>query len=305
MIISSIRYLVGEGFRNLWQSRFMSLTSIGVLISCLFLTGCSYLVLVNIKSAFDWVYGQNVVVAYAQAGCTGEQLQEIQDQIQNIDNVDHVDFLSKEEMLEKYKASIPEATYEEMQGDSNPMPDSFIVTFKDMAVFDDTVSQIRQISNIDDMSYNQDLATMLAKVRQFILIAGGCITGLLFLVSLFIIANTIKLTLYNRRLEISIMKSVGATNAFVRIPFIIEGIVLGLLSALLSYGIIALLYTKLSDSLVNMLQISFLSGLTDFSTVWGTVLTGFLAIGILTGTFGSAISISKYLKDEGGISGVI
>ena len=120
--------------------------------------------------------------------------------------------------------------------------------------------------------------------------------GILLLVSLFIIANTIKLTVYNRRLEIYIMKSVGATNGFIRFPFAIEGVVLGLLAALLSYGIIAWVYSKLAS--LFSFGISF-SPLT-FSDVWAVLLVGFLVIGMLTGIAGSAISMTKYLKDEGG-----
>ena len=116
-----------------------------------------------------------------------------------------------------------------------------------------------------------------------------------------IIANSIKLTVYNRRLEISIMKSVGATDAFIRVPFIIEGMVLGIVSGLLSYGLVYLLYSRL----YGMFGIGFMGGLLDFSSVWHVILSGFLGIGMLTGIAGSAISVGRYLNVEGGISGVI
>lgn len=122
--------------------------------------------------------------------------------------------------------------------------------------------------------------------------------GLLLIVSLFIIANTIKLTVYNRRLEIYIMKSVGATNGFIRVPFVIEGMVLGLLSGALSYGIIYYVYQKVTE----MFRFSAMFGLVSFSEIWWIMLTGFLVAGTLIGIFGSAISMSKYLKDEGGIT---
>ena len=134
-----------------------------------------------------------------------------------------------------------------MKGENNPFPGTFVITFKELDEFKDTVRQIEQIPEVEDIGYNENTAKALSRIRHGVLLVGGCIIFMLFLVSLFIIANTIKLTVYNRRLEISIMKSVGATNAFVRIPFIIEGIVLGIISALLSYGIVYFIYSVIFD----------------------------------------------------------
>ena len=302
MRFSSLRYLIKEGFRNIWQNRFMAIASVGVLVSCLLLTGGAYLVFVNIDHAFEWVYGQNVVVAFAEEGATDEETSALMAKLEALPNVEDVEFVSKEETLEKYKDSIPEATYEDMRGENNPMPDSFVVTFEDLAQFEDTLAQIQQIPEVEDVSYNADIASALTNVRHIILVVGGWIIVMLLLVSLFIIANTIKLTVYNRRLEISIMKSVGATNAFVRIPFVIEGMVLGLVSGGVAYGILYFIYTRLS----GMFRLgTLMQGLVDFSTVWWILLAGFLVIGMLTGIVGSAISMGKYLKEEGGTAGVL
>lgn len=301
MNLSSLRYLLREGFRNIWQNRFMAVASIGVLVSCLLLTGASYLAFVNIDHSFDWVYGQNVVVAFAKEDCTDEQTQALVDKIKNITNVDSVQFVSKEQSLLKYKDSMPQAVYDDMQGINNPYLDSYVITFKDLSEFKETLAQIKQIPGVDSTSYNEDIAKTLTNIRQIVLMVGGWIILLLFLVSLFIIANTIKLTVYNRRLEISIMKSVGATNSFVRIPFIIEGIVLGIAAGLLSYGVLHLIYSVL----FNKFGSDLLGGLVEFSVVWYKVLLGFLGIGMLTGMAGSSISMRRYLRDEGGISGVI
>ena len=298
MKFSSIRYLLREGFRNIWQNRFMAIASIGVLVSCLLLTGGAYLIFANIDHAFEWVYGQNVVVVFADMSCTDEEVTAMGEKIQSITNVDEVTFVSKEEALEKYADDLPEATYEEMQGENNPMQDSFIVSFKDLEQFDATMMQLEQIPGVEDIANNSDIAATLTKVRQVVLAVGGWIIGLLLLVSLFIIANTIKLTVYNRRLEIYIMKSVGATNAFIRTPFVIEGMVLGIISGLLSYGILYFIYTRLA----GMFTFGSFFSLLSFSSIWWVLLIGFLAAGILTGVAGSAISMSKYLKEEGGNS---
>lgn len=296
MKISSMRYLLKEGFRNIWQNRFMAIASIGVLVSCLLLTGGAYLIFVNIDHAFEWVYDQNVVVVFAKEDCTDDETQSLGEKLKSITNVEKIEFMSKEEALERYQDSIPPATYADLKED-NPLLDSFVVTFTDLEKFDDTVAQIERIPEVETpVEYNGDIAQTLTKVRQIVLAIGGWVIGMLLLVSLFIIANTIKLTVYNRRLEIYIMKSVGATNGFIRIPFVIEGMVLGLISALLSYGILYFIYSRL----YSMFSGGLMFGLIRFSKVWWILLIGFLIAGILTGMAGSAISMRKYLKEDGG-----
>lgn len=296
MKFSSIRYLMREGFRNLWQNRFMAIASIGVLVSCLLLTGGAYLIFANIDHIFDWVYEQNVVVVFADQECTDEEITQLGEKIQSITNVAAVEHRSKDELLEEMADSMPGAIFEDLKED-NPLQDAFVVSFVDLSKFDATLMQLKEIPHVESVANNSELADQLTKVRQIVLAVGGWIIGILLLVSLFIIANTIKLTVYNRRLEIYIMKSVGATRAFIRTPFVIEGIVLGLLSGMLSYGILYFVYDRLTGMLTFDNQ---MFDLLPFSSVWWIMLIGFLAAGVLTGMCGSAISMGKYLKEEGG-----
>jgi hypothetical protein len=296
MKLSSLRYLLREGFRNIWQNRFMSIASIGVLICCLLFTGSAYLVFANIDHFFDWVYGQNVVVVFADIDATEEQTAAMGEAIRGITNVQSVEFVSKDEALWEMADDLPKNTFEEMQGENNPLQDSFIVSLRDLSQLDATVMQLQKLDKVEDVTYNGDIAETLTRIKQVVMAVMGWIIVMLLLVSLFIIANTIKLTVYNRRLEIYIMKSVGATNGFIRLPFIIEGAVLGLVSGLLSFGIIAFLYNKMAG--ISIFNESF--SLLKFSAVWVVLFVGFLVAGTLTGIAGSAISMTKYLKDEGG-----
>ena len=291
-----MRYLTREGLRNVWQNRFMSVASVAVLAACLLLTGLSYLALANVERAFKWVYGQNMVVVFAKTDCTDEQITAMGDALKAIDNVEKTEFLSKEETLEKYKDSLPQETYEGLQGDDNPMPDAYIVTFRDLENFDETVAQIKAIDGVDDASYDGNIAATLRTVRRIALEVGLGVVALLLIVSLFIIANTIKLTVYNRRLEIYIMRSVGATGAFIRIPFMVEGMTLGILSGGVAFFLVWLLYVKLLGLLP---QTTALFSLVPFKGVWGVLLLGFVVIGMLTGMLGSAIATGKYLHKEG------
>lgn len=291
-----MRYLTREGLRNVWQNRFMSVASVAVLAACLLLTGLSYLALANVERAFKWVYGQNMVVVFAKTDCTDEQITAMGDAIRALENVEKTEFLSKEETLEKYKDSLPEETYASLQGEDNPMPDAYLVTFRDLENFDETVAQIKAIDGVDDASYDGNIAATLRTVRRIALEVGLGVVVLLLVVSLFIIANTIKLTVYNRRLEIYIMRSVGATGAFIRVPFMVEGMTLGILSGGVAFFFVWLLYVKLLGLLP---QTTTLFSLVPFKEVWSVLIVGFLVIGMLTGMLGSAIATGKYLHKEG------
>ncbi len=296
MKLSSLRYLTREGLRSIWQNRFMAIASVAVLVACLLLTGFAYLVLENVEHAFRWVYGQNVVVAYAQTDSTDEQVAAIGDSLRGLDNVKDVEFLSKEDMLAKYGDSLPDETYESFQGEQNPLPDAYVITLNDLEMLSETITQIEAIEKVDETSYDSNIADTLLTVRKVALTVGFWVVLLLLVVSLFIIANTIKLTVYNRRLEIYIMRSVGATGAFIRIPFIVEGMALGLLSGLLAFGVIWLLYDKLLKFFPSSAS---LFSLVSFTHVWSTLLIGCIVIGTLAGMVGSAIATGKYLHKEG------
>lgn len=298
MRLSSIRYLLREGFRSIWQNRFMAAASVGVLISCLLLTGGSYLVFSNIEHIFDTVESQNVAVVYASANCSEEDVAALGDKLAAIANVADVEFLSKEEQLERYEDSFSKDLFSELQ-DKNPLLDAYVITFADLGKFSSSIMQIEELETVDSVSYSTDVTETLTHLRSIVLIAGGWVIALLLVVSLFIISNTIKLTVYNRRLEIGIMKSVGATNTFIRVPFLVEGMALGLIAGGFAYGITYFIYYQLE----GMFEFgAFMGGLIPFGDLWLLLLVGYLVAGTLTGVAGSAISMSKYLKDEGGVA---
>ncbi len=294
MNISSIRYLIREGFRSIWQNALMAAASIGVLMSCLFVTGGAYLIGVNISQAFDWVYEQNVMAVFADEDCRTNELLDLQLELEALDDVKEVELITKEEMLEQHAGDFPPDLYESYKGENNPMPDTFLVTFSDLTDYDRAAAHILTLAHVEEVNYNGDLANTLTELRGTLLSVGGWVIVLLLLVALFIITNTIKLTVYNRRLEVRIMKSVGATNTFIRIPFIVEGMVLGLLSGALAFGILYYVYGRLAD----MLTFGMIGEPAAFGDHAIVLIIGFAIIGVLVGALGSAISVSRYLKEE-------
>ena len=172
------------------------------------------------------------------------------------------------------------------------------MTVADLGQFDQTVKGLKGLQNVDTIRENKDLAQKLVSIRQGITVISIVIIGVLFAISLFIISNTIKLTVYSRRLEISIMKSVGATNSFVRLPFVVEGMILGIVSGAVSLGLVWGLYELAVRQFGDLLRSLSLSAL-PFAPYALQMLGIFVAIGIVSGVGGSMITMRKYLNKEG------
>ncbi|MBO5929510.1 MAG: permease-like cell division protein FtsX [Clostridia bacterium] len=292
MTLDTFRYLIKDGFRNLSQNAFMTMASVLVLISCLLLTGSAYLVYENVEHGFEWAYQQNVVVAYADTAVTDDQAVAMEAQLKAMDNVAEVHFISKEDLLERYREEFGDLL-EDLEND-NPLQDAFVISFKDLSLFDQTVAAVKGVAGVETVDYDQALSNSLVQVRDTVLTIGGWVIALLLIVSLFIISNTIKLTVYSRRLEISIMRSVGATRAFIRFPFMVEGVLLGCIAGILSYGLVFGLYTLLGDNFTFGANFSLL----PFTAVWWQLLIGFLTGGTIIGILGSTISTGRYLKEH-------
>ena len=294
MKLHVLEYLFKEGCRNTWQNRLMALASAGVLICCLLLTGFSYLVFANVDRISQSAYEQNVIAVYLKSECTAEDANEAGRDIRSLPNVEKADFISKEELLQKYADDVVEL----YSGDTNPLPDTFIVSMKDLTQFDQTLIDIQNVDGVEEVSYDAGTAEVLTRFRRIVLVFGGSVIVLLLVVSLFIIVNTIKLTVHNRRLEIYIMKSVGATDGFVRFPFVVEGVLVGFVAAVVGYALTGLLY----NTMVNNIDFGNpMLELIPFSQVWGPLLVYFLVGGVLVGIIGSVISMGKYLRHEGGL----
>lgn len=297
---ASFRYLIKEGFHNTWTNRMMSVASICVLLSCLLLIGSASMIFLNIDSLVQKIENENVIMVYIDDEATDADIDELGIELQNLNNVQKIEFVAKEDAWAEQIATMDEAQAEFFteQTDEIPLPDAYKVTVKDLEQFTATVKQIKKLNHIDTVRQNTDLAKKLAKISNGISIISIVIIAVLFAISLFIISNTIKLTVYSRRLEISIMKSVGATNSFVQLPFVVEGIILGVVAGVLSlfavWGIYELAINRFGDvfSSIGLDPLKF----TDYAWI---MLGVFVAIGIVSGVGGSLITMRKYLTKEG------
>ena len=297
MRISSIGYLIKEGVKNVWSNRMMSLASVGVLVSCLVLTGAAIMVSLNVKTVVNKVGENNVTTVYMEDNATEEVTIQAGKQMENLKNITEVTFFPKEEAIKDYKDVLGDKVFAEMEGDGNPLPDAYKVTVNDLSKYGETVSEITKISGVATVSSQTDVADKLTSLNKLIQILSIAVVCALVIISLFIISNTIRMTMYARRFEISIMKSVGATNMFVRIPFLMEGIIIGAVSGIISLFGLMLAY----DLVIEAIQYVIPFTPIPFSNVMLPIGIAFVVAGIIVGMVGGLISIGKYLKKEGSI----
>lgn len=295
MKLSGFGYLLKEGIKNIWSNRMMSIASVGVLISCLLLTGAAELLSLNVTNAVESIGGTNVTRVFLRQEVTDLDAVYIMDEIARIDNVTDTEFISKDEAIKDYQDTLREDIFEQLLGEGNPLPNSVDVTMEDLAYYDQTVAQITAIDGVDSLRDTRDIAEKLTSLNTLVSTLSFWIVIALVLISIFIISNTIRMTMYSRRFEISIMKSVGATDTFVRIPFVIEGMVIGLISGALTSALLLLMYDVVMNSVQNIVEFDFI----PYSKVGGWATLAFILAGTFIGAVGSVVSISRYLKKEG------
>ncbi len=327
MKLTSVKYLIGNGFKNIWLNKLMSVASIGVLVACMSVIGLAVAVSLNVDHTLSEIEQQNVIMVYfedrnsalyrvrseqsanitldkAEQQVTEEDysIHNLQDalllcqEISKVDNINSVEYFSSDEMLENAKATVSEASSEIFSVIENPMSCGARVTMTDLSLFDDTIKDIEKLEGVDEISSLRDIAEKITIIKRAIAIIGFWIVAILMIIALVIVSNTIRVTMYSRKLEISIMKAVGATDSFVRLPFMIEGVTIGVLSAGITVSILYFVYNAVQETVKSALS---LTSIIPFSEFFWLIFGIFGGIGCFAGLFASAIMINKYLRKEG------
>ncbi|MGN0503777.1 MAG: permease-like cell division protein FtsX [Ruminococcus sp.] len=292
---SGFGYLFREGIKNIWTNRMMSIASVIVLVSCLILTGTAALFSVNISETVKKTGEGNVTRVFLEESVVDGQVIYIEEEIKRIPNVEKTQFISKDEAIKSYQNSMREDIFNQLIGEGNPLPHAIDVTMTDLSLYDQTIEDILKVEGVDDVRDTREVANKLSSLSNLVNTMGLWIVIALVLVSIFIISNTIRMTMYSRRFEISIMKSVGATDSFVRIPFVIEGMFIGLLAGIISSVVTFFLYGAMANVVKSITQIN----LTPYSQIGWIVNAAFILAGVLIGALGSVLSIGRYLRKEG------
>lgn len=300
MRASSFRYLVKSGVKNLWNNRMMTIASVGTLIACLLIVGFAVLFSINVDSIVEYMGQQNEIVVFMELDTPEEYMSVMKDDLAEMDGLGTITYISRQQAFEDYKAKLGDkADILDGMEDDHYLPASFRAKILDPEKVDILMTSIRRMDYVNEVQAPTDLAKTLVSVRRMVNTLGGAVIAALVAVSLVIITNTIRASVFNRRKEINIMKYVGATNSFIRIPFLVEGVLLGVIAAVIAYLAIWGGYTVFLNAMSTESS-SWLSSITQhvvpFRQVSGKLMLWFLVAGILTGGLGSTFSMRGHLK---------
>lgn len=290
-------YLLGEGFRNVFHNKKSSGASLAIMCATMLIFGLFFMIIENLNNAVETLETQQGIQVFIQKTATDAQMEQIGEQIQAIDGVNKVTFVSKEDALNQTKEKLKDkqaliAGWDE----SNPFKASYLVTLTDLKLSSQVQDEIKKIDNIDSIQSRDETINGLVAIANGVRIVSAVILTLLVLISIFIIGNTIKLTVHARRKEISIMKYVGATDSFIRWPFVIEGIIIGIVAALLSILVLGIAYSLITNAAANSIISTMGIKLLSFTDMTTLLVIVYMVLGIGIGALGSSISMRKYLQ---------
>lgn len=287
-------YLIREGFRSITTHGFMSFATVAIIVACLIIMGSVSLLAMNINALIKDLENQNEIVVFVDESLSDEAMaRDLQRNIEAVDNVASAQFVSRGEAMDsfmsKYDASLMEGI------DEDVFRHRFVVRLNDIAYMSQTKTELEAIRGVAKVNAHLDYAKSFVTIRNVVSIVSLVLIVMLIFVSFFIMTNTIKLATFGRREEIAIMKMVGATNGFIRLPFVIEGLVLGMLGGgiafLAEWGLYNLVTGRVIGSMTGMLL-----NVVPFRDVALPVFIVFMGTGILVGVFGGLNAIRNYLK---------
>ncbi len=293
-MFANLWYHVKEGVRSIFTHGLMSFASVCMIVACLLIMGSFSLVAVNINGMLGQLEDENEFLAYVEESLDSGQAMSLQAKLSEIPNVASATYISKEEALEEFKA---EQGYSELFSDipAETLRDRYSIHVEDIQLMSDTVAEVRGVEGIAEVRAAMEIAEGFVMLRNVASAIAVILVAMLVLISVFIIANTIKLATFTRREEIAIMKMCGATNWFIRWPFLVEGILLGICGGLVAYvaqwGVYGLIGKAMAES--GILDII---TMIPFQNLNAMLLTIFLLVGFVIGGGGSALAIRKFLK---------
>ncbi|MDE6021443.1 MAG: permease-like cell division protein FtsX [Ruminococcus sp.] len=300
MRASGVKYLLGKGIENIWKNRMMAFASFCVLLISLLLVGLSVLVSINISSMIGGVEDKNEVIIYLQENATDMEISELYGALVRMDNVAEAKFYSKEDAFDDMKGNMSDyqMVFDSL-GEDNPLLDAYRIRVEDIGRIKDTLAQIDTLEHIESVRAPMDFVNILMELRQILTMVCGVIILALIIISIVIIANTTKASVFARRAEIQIMKYVGANNLFIRIPFFVEGMITGFFAGLVALAVTWLSYDALVELLThgtNVIAIFGMTSIVRFEDVAIPVIAAYLIAGTFFGALGTVFSTRKHLN---------
>lgn len=294
VFVNKIGYLIKEGFRSVFAHGFMSFASITIVIACLLIMGSFSLLAVNINALIADLESQNEMLAYIDETYTEDEARAIEPYLLAIGNVSKVVFITRGEAYEEFKKDYEnQHLFEDIESDL--FRDRYVIYLEDIAYMSETKLDVETIEGVSKVSAMIEISKGFVTVRNVVSAVSLILIVILFVVSIFIMSNTVKLTTFGRREEIAIMKMVGATNGFIRMPFVIEGLFLGVTGSLIAFFAQWGIYVLVSDRIMAGIADTLIK-VIPYTALMFSVGGSFLAVGVVVGLFGGSIAISNYLK---------
>ena len=290
---NNIGYLTKEGFKSIFKHGLMSFASVTIIMACLIIMGVFVMLALNINSIIDKLEAQNEIVAFVDESYTEARAVGLKNAVLSVDNVSGVEFVTRKEAMSSFSEDYDNGLFDEI--DPSTFRDRYVVHVYDISLTAQTKADLEKVEGIAKVNAHLEYADGFIKARNVVSIISAVLVAILAVISVFIMSNTIKLAAFTRREEIAIMRMVGGTNSFIRFPFIVEGLILGLLGGGLGFLAVWGLYALVCSNLLT----SVMSGLIEivvFSSIMWPLLAVFLGVGVLVGVFGSNIAIRNYLK---------
>ena len=286
-------YYIKEGFISIFNHRLMSFASICVIIAFLLIMGSFILMAVNINSVIGDMENENTILAFVDEYITETQARALSRELERTPNIERVNFITREEALDRFIGRHGE-TGRFTGVDADWFRHRYEIFVEDVAYMEESMREIAAVYGIERVNAHLLIAQTLRNIRNIVTVISVVIIAVLLAISLFIMSNTIKLATYERREEISIMRMVGATNSFIRWPFIIEGFILGFVGSMAAFAILWSLYSTISDSVYSF--DAFFINLVPFVNVRIPIFALFTAIGFGVGVGGSTFALNRYLN---------
>ena len=293
MRINNIGYLLKEGIKGIFTHGFMSFAAVCVTVACLLIVGSFSVLVYNVNIMVDELNKTNEVLVYVDSELEDAEARSVGTRINLIDNVMKSEFVSREEALRNFVAD-HEGDDAFTGVDASDLRHRFVVTLEDNTLIEETAQQLKAVPGVAAIRAEYELAEGFSTLQQILQIASMAVISVLLVVSLLIISNTVKLAMYDRRDEIAIMKMVGATNGFIRLPFVVEGFSLGMIGAALAFGIEWAMYDALVNK-INMVDTLQLFTFVKFEDLLIPMVTVFVGAGMFVGVIGSWTSIRKFM----------
>lgn len=295
-MINSWGYAVKQAFKQAFRNRAMSVASMFSITAMLLILGLFFILVVNINMVSETAKKQfDTIQVYLLDTTTFDQATTMMKELKAEDGVKEVSYLSREEAMANWKTKWGDNAYLLDGLENNPLPNSLLIKVTQLEAADAVVAKVKTLSGIEDIKYYKDTVDQLMKITRFIQIGAMIVIFFLVAVSVVVVSNTIKLTVLAREREIGIMKYVGATNWFIRGPFLIEGILIGILSALISVGVISLLYYKITELVGQQIFVMLSTTMVPGAFLVVHLVWIFLALGVSIGACGSIISMRRFL----------